>query len=192
MRAPIRRRTPRARIAAGFLVALLVESPAPVEAQTEPASPAAAAVAPAPRPAMPGSEEEAVLEAVQRLFEAMASRDTAAAGEALFLDGQLIAVPTDGAAPRVASHREFLQALGSASEPWLERMWDARVLVEGPIAVVWTPYDLHVGGRFSHCGLDALTMIRSEEGWKVAGGIYTFQVKDCPTSPLGPPRTDGR
>lgn len=192
MRKPIRRRTPRARIAAGFLVALLVASPAPVAAQTQPASPTAAAVTSAPRPAMPGSEEEAVLEAVQRLFDAMAARDTAAAREALFLDGQLIAVPPGGAPPRVASHREFLEALAAADEPWLERMWDALVLVEGLIAIVWTPYDLHVAERFSHCGVDALTMIRTEEGWKVAGGIYTLRVEDCPESPLGPLRSDGR
>lgn len=190
--------TPTARIAAGVLVAgaVLVAFPSGAAAQTTArtaaGSPAAAPVRGAPSPATPGSQEEAVLEAVQRLFDAMAARDTAAAREALFMNGQLIAVPPGEGAPRVASHREFLESLGAAEEPWHERMWDARVLVEGPIAVVWTPYDLHVGERFSHCGVDALTMIRTEEGWKVAGGIYTLRVEDCPAAPSAPPGSDGR
>ena len=70
----------------------------------------------------------------------------------------------------------------------LERMWDATVLVHGPLAQVWTPYDFHADGEFSHCGVDAFTLIKTSEGWRVSGVAYTVEPTGCEPSPLGPPR----
>jgi hypothetical protein len=66
-------------------------------------------------------------------------------------------------------------------------MWDARVKIHGPIAVVWTPYDFYRGGRFSHCGVDAFTLVRVAGGWRIATGTYTVEPAGCPASPLGRP-----
>ena len=48
-----------------------------------------------------------------------------------------------------------------------------------------TPYDFWIDGKFSHCGIDAFDLIKTEEGWKLAGGVYTIESK-CEPSPLGP------
>lgn len=134
------------------------------------------------------ADEEEVLATVQRLFDAMAARDPVAAGAVLLPEGQLVAVPEgEPGPPVVTSHREFLERLGAGEEPWVERMWEARARVHGPIAVVWTPYDFHRGEVFSHCGVDALTLVWTDEGWKISGGVYTVQQEACPASPLGPP-----
>jgi hypothetical protein len=65
-------------------------------------------------------------------------------------------------------------------------MWDPLVLVHGRIAVVWAPYDFHINGEFSHCGVDAFTLIKTENGWQIAGAAYTIEPKGCAASPLGP------
>jgi hypothetical protein len=53
--------------------------------------------------------------------------------------------------------------------------------------VVWTPYDFHIDGEFSHCGIDAFNMVRTDEGWKIASIVWTVERTGCENSPLGPP-----
>ncbi len=45
-------------------------------------------------------------------------------------------------------------------------------MLHGRIAVVWTPYDFHNDGELSHCGIDALSLLMTDEGWKIAGVTY--------------------
>ena len=45
------------------------------------------------------------------------------------------------------------------------------------IATVWTPYDFWIDGKFSHCGIDAFDLVKTDEGWKIAGGSYTLEDK---------------
>ena len=130
-----------------------------------------------------------VLAVVERLFEAMAERDAGLLADVLLPEGQLVVVqePPDGSVQTsVMSHRDFTALVASAGAPIIERYWDAEVLIHGPLAVVWTPYDLHVGDEFSHCGVNAFTLVRTDEGWRISGGSYTVEPEGCPPSPLGP------
>jgi ketosteroid isomerase-like protein len=78
-------------------------------------------------------------------------------------------------------------ARASGQPAYLERMWDPTVLVDGDLAVVWTPYDFWIGDQFSHCGTDVFTMMRTEDGWRLATIAYNV-VRDCQPSPLGLPQ----
>jgi hypothetical protein len=135
-------------------------------------------------------EKAAVVGAVQHLFDIMATNDTVAARRLLMPDGRFFAVEPgrggDGIV-RVMSHEAFIAALGEAREGWLERMWEPEVRVHGPIATVWTPYDFYRDGAFSHCGVDAVTLVRQEGEWRISGITYTMEREGCPPSPLGPP-----
>ena len=137
--------------------------------------------------AQPQSEEKAVVAVVQRLFDAMASRDSAAAHSVLIAEGRYFSVREDGAQVALggAAHREFAERLASGKEEMRERMWNPKVLIHGRIAVVWTPYDFHRNRKFSHCGVDAFNLIKTSEGWKIAGFVYTVEPAGCPESPLG-------
>jgi SAM-dependent methyltransferase len=79
------------------------------------------------------------------------------------------------------------ETFAAGTERLLERMWQPVVHVEGPLATLWAPYDFHVDGKRSHCGVDAVTLLRGDAGWRVAGITYTVQRADCAPSPLGPP-----
>jgi len=142
------------------------------------------------------SEKKAVLAAVQELFDAMKAGDAEKAAEVLVIEGQFLSVrpgeSEDATVIRAQSNEVFLDQLAGAENEWLERMWDAEVKIHGNLAMVWTPYDFHRDGEFSHCGIDALDLIKVDGTWKVAGGTYTVEPEGCDDSPLGPPGAEGK
>jgi len=132
-----------------------------------------------------------VIAAVQTLFDAMRTRDTVAIRAAFTPGAQLVSIrPVPGAPAR---HRTqtlaaFVTSIGSAPEELHERMWDPRVEIAGDIASLWAPYDFRRGASFSHCGHDAVHLVRTAEGWKIAGIAYTVITTGCvpPPGPLLP------
>jgi len=134
------------------------------------------------------TDRDAILAAVQKFFDTMTSKDVASARTVLVPDGRMFSV-VDGTAPptfRGRTLQEFLDMLPTYKETYRERFWNPDVRIQGPIAVVWTPYDFWIDGKFSHCGIDAFNLVKTPEGWKISGGIYTVQREGCAPSPLGP------
>ena len=77
----------------------------------------------------------------------------------------------------------------SSGSTMVERMFDSKVMVSGPIATVWTPYDFYTGGEFSHCGIDAVTLLHTQEGWRIMSLDWSRQQPpDCQLHPDGPPQ----
>jgi hypothetical protein len=134
-------------------------------------------------------DREAILATVQLFFDALAESDARLGREAVMLDGQYFRIREMGDSVDLSrtSHMQFLQNLEAGGNDFLERMWEPTVLQHGPMAVVWTPYDFHRGGELSHCGVDVFNLIRTNEGWRIAGIMYTVEPTGCPPSPLGPP-----
>ena len=134
------------------------------------------------------SDSATVIGVVQRFFDAMSHRDTASARATMVSGAQLISIAagSNAAAPRRESDSSFIARLATNKEGLLERMWSPRVRVEGDIAELWTSYDFHLGGKFSHCGIDAFTLLRTTKGWQIASIAYTVQRTRCVASPLGP------
>lgn len=72
--------------------------------------------------------------------------------------------------------------------PFTERGFDATVRVQDRVAVVWMPYDLYLGDKWSHCGVDVFTLMKRDGRWRVASLIYTIeQPPACRKHPTGPP-----
>jgi Domain of unknown function (DUF4440) len=129
--------------------------------------------------ASPAPDKNGAIATVQRLFDAMASHNTDAA-RALFTPGAtLVAIRANGAVSNSTSE-EFVAHVGTAKEPWLERMWNPKVLIHGGLAVVWADYDFHLNGRFSHCGVDSVTLVNISGAWKISGIAYTMETSGTP------------
>ena len=47
------------------------------------------------------------------------------------------------------------------------------VMIDGDVAIVWAPYSFEVDGALSHTGVDVFNLLRTEDGWKVTGGVYS-------------------
>ena len=132
-------------------------------------------------------EREAVLKVMQAFFDTMAAKDIDGARKILQPQGRFHAMRVRDGKPdvRAFSNEEYFADLKASKQAMRERMWNPEVRIHGLIASVWAPYDFWVDGKFSHCGIDAFDLIKTEEGWKIAGGSYTIESK-CEPSPLGP------
>ena len=135
-------------------------------------------------------DSAAVLSAAQTLLRSINTRDTSLARPLLLPGGVFVSIRqgAGGSTPRVQTHAEFLTSLPSGKEQLLERIWSPRVTVEGTLAEVRAPYDFHIDGKFSHCGVDVFTLVKATSGWLISGTSYTVQQTGCTPSPLGPPK----
>jgi hypothetical protein len=70
-----------------------------------------------------------------------------------------------------------------------ERGFRPEVRVNGGVAMVWYPYDLYLGDRWSHCGVDIFTLVRADGRWRIASMVWSAeQPPVCERHPDGPPR----
>jgi hypothetical protein len=133
-----------------------------------------------------GNEKKEVLRVVQQLFDAMASQDTLAARQTLMPDGQIYAVQDKGDSVQVGrrANLQFVRNLVNKERVIEERMREKEVKVElhKQLAMVWAPYDLWINKKFSHCGIDIFTLIKTNQGWKIASLVYTVEPQGCQTS----------
>lgn len=143
------------------------------------------AVAPLITHAQSTAERDAVLKAVQTFFETMTAKDIEGARKILMPQGRFHAIRMRDANIRSFSNEEYFADLQGMKQTLRERIWNPEVRVHGAIATVWTPYDFWIDGKLSHCGVDAFDLVKTDEGWKIAGGAYTIDDK-CEPSPLGP------
>ncbi len=128
-----------------------------------------------------------VLEVVTRLFDGMRSSDTSMVRTLFRPDAQLITTLMQNGQPSVRqdSLEVFLRSIGTVREEKLdERLKNERVFVDGTLAVVWTEYDLFLGTRFIHCGVDAFQLARVGERWQIVSLADTRRRDGCtPSAP---------
>jgi hypothetical protein len=133
------------------------------------------------------ADRDAVLKTVQAFFDTMTAKDVEGARKILQPQGRFHAMRMRDGKPdvRAFSNEEYFATLQAGEQKMRERMWNPEVRIHGLIATVVAPYDFWIDGKLSHCGTDAFDLIKTEEGWKLAGGVYTIENK-CEPSPLGP------
>jgi hypothetical protein len=54
-----------------------------------------------------------------------------------------------------------------------ERILNYSIQVDGAMAHVWTPYEFYVNNKFSHKGVNAFTLFKENEQWKIVYQIDT-------------------
>ncbi|MBL4663722.1 MAG: nuclear transport factor 2 family protein [Flavobacteriaceae bacterium] len=76
---------------------------------------------------------------------------------------------------------EFILAIANRPETdkWEERLLDYRVQIDGNLAHVWTPYEFWFNGNFSHCGANAFTLAKMDDGWKIIHLIDSRRKNSC-------------
>lgn len=140
-----------------------------------------------PAPALAQRDAEAVMAPVQALFDAMRARDSAAARAVFHPEARLVGTFTREGQPVVQANAidGFIQAIGRGHEEWNERIWDWEVRVADNLATVWTKYDFLLDGELSHCGVDAVQLVKTGEGWKIIQIADTRQREGCEGPPGG-------
>ena len=125
-------------------------------------------------------EEGAILAAVQGLFQALEARDASRLSLALREDATFTRVDVRGDTlkTKFVSGVDFIASVSGEGPPLIERMQDPIVHWSGDFADVWTAYTFHIGEELSHCGHDAIQLVRENGRWRTLGVVYTIDA--CP------------
>jgi hypothetical protein len=128
-----------------------------------------------------------VVAVVQRFFDGMTAKDSVASRAVLAKGAHLSSMRVGGTgAIRHQSDSAFIAQIATSKQKLVERMWNPSVRVSGDIATLMTPYDFHIDGKFSHCGIDIFDLLKTPTGWQIVSVVYTAQPQGCTPSPLGP------
>lgn len=129
------------------------------------------------------AEKSAIMKPITALFKGMNLGDSAMVHKAFTSDAFLAGISNkDGKAvlKKESSISGFLKAVGSPhKESWNEPIWDARIEVDGDLAQVWASYAFYVGKTFSHCGVDAFHLIKTDGEWRIFYLVDTRRKEGC-------------
>lgn len=126
-------------------------------------------------------EVAAVLDAVDRVLEAMAAGDVPTYTGLLTPDGMTYSQRLiDGQWNlRRRSNQEDIRLFASEKQVIAERYWQPTVLIRGPMAVVWAPYEFRIDGEISHCGVDVFEMLKIDGRWMMGNAMWTVEPEAC-------------
>lgn len=167
-------------------------TPVPTSPPTTP-TPTSTPSAPMPKsenqsfPPIAGTDQEQVIATVYRLFDAMRLSDTLMA-RPLFAPNCKLFTPVTNASGQTILNEEplssFMRAVGTPRKELLdERILKYKVDIDGPLAQVWADYNLYVGGKFVHCGIDVFHLFKSNDGWKIFELADTRRKTGCLADP---------
>ncbi len=132
---------------------------------------------------MAQSQDAAIRASVDKLFDGMRSGDSSGVRSVFIPQSTLTSVSTnakDSVMTHVSKTDDFVAAVGKPhTEKWDERIYDVKISVDGPMAIVWAPYKFYRGEAFSHCGVNVFTMIKTKSGWKINTITDTRRKTDC-------------
>lgn len=128
------------------------------------------------------SEKENVTKAIQQFFEGMRQGDSTLVRAVMAPQARLLTIiEKDGIVSlQEVSVEKFIQAVGSPHEEiWDERITAYDIKIDDRLASAWTPYQFYLGTNFSHCGVNAFQLYKSEEGWKIMEIADTRRKTGC-------------
>lgn len=82
------------------------------------------------------------------------------------------------------SNMEWVAPDMASAQRYRERYWSPTVLIRGPMALVWAPYEFRIDGQTSHCGIDVFSFSKIDGVWKVSNAMWTVEPGAC--AELGP------
>jgi hypothetical protein len=129
------------------------------------------------------AERANVLATVQKVFDAMRTRDTALLFQAFDSSAKLVRINRRANPPSVTltPTGQFGAALlrAPAGDVWNERIYEPEVRIDGDIAQVWAYYTFHRNATFSHCGVDAFMLAKVGATWKITQLADTQRTEGC-------------
>jgi putative lumazine-binding protein len=135
------------------------------------------------------ADRAAILATVQKVFDAMRTRDTALLSQAFDSSGKLVGVRPNATAVSLTAPSQFGAGImrAPAGDVWNERIFDPDVKIDGDVAQVWAYYTFHRNGTFTHCGVDAFMLVKVGATWKITQLADSRRTQGCThTEPLKP------
>ena len=125
------------------------------------------------------NEEKEVLDVVTSFFTYFEKQDTLALMKIFMKESHDYYVREDGGKV-ISGGRSSLFFKFSADQVMKEKLRGSpEVNIHNRLATVWAPYDFWVNDKIHHCGVDAFTLIKTREGWKIASIGFTVENDKC-------------
>jgi hypothetical protein len=127
--------------------------------------------------------EDSAYAVVTKLFDAMRARDTSAMRAAFVPNASMQALRPDSV--RFEAVDGWIAGIGRAPAGVLldERLANPVVHVDGYLASIWVDYWFFMGDRFSHCGVDAVQLVRQGGQWRIFSIVDTRRTTGCAPAP---------
>ena len=130
------------------------------------------------------TEEDSVKATVNRLFEGMKNADTTVL-KSVFTDSPILQTIATNKKKQVYIKMDkvgdFVKFIGDQKPGQAdERIEFGAIRIDGPLAMVWAPYQFYYKGKFHHCGVNSFQLVKLDDGWKIQYLIDTRR-KDCDT-----------
>jgi hypothetical protein len=125
----------------------------------------------------------------QRFLDAVRVKDENGLRSLVDATARVVSTASDKGAPVVRSITlaEFINSVMNPAQPfdkpWDERMWNAKVLQDGNLALVWTSFDFRQEQEVKYCGVLAIQMVRSAAGWRISQVAESQRSPPCPGQP---------
>lgn len=131
----------------------------------------------------------AILAVVDSAMARISHNDFAGLAALMIDEGMTYRVASAGDPMRYGADSREATAKVVPQQKLTERGFGAEVRISGRLATVWLPYDFHVDGKWSHCGVDIFTMLKVGAQWRIAVLAWTVeQPPACKPHPDGPPQ----
>ena len=129
-----------------------------------------------------GDEESAIKKTINNLFTGMKTGDSTLTRTA-FAPAVIMQTITNKEGKtgiRTESVNDFIKFIGTPhQEKYDERIVFTKILIDGPLASVWTDYKFYLGEKFSHCGVNSFQLVKGDKGWQIVYIIDTRRKEGC-------------
>ncbi len=128
------------------------------------------------------STEDSVKATINQLFTAMKNADSSLLMNA-FADSAVMQTIGSRAGKviirneKVSSFAQQIKTLPKGAAD--ERITFQTILIDGPLALVWTPYQFYYQEKLSHCGVNSFHLVRIDGQWKIQYLIDTRRREPC-------------
>ena len=127
--------------------------------------------------------EDSVKAVVNNLFTAMKNSDsillkTCFAEKSIL---QTIIKNKEGmASVKDESLNEFVVSVSTSPKGSLDEQIVFDIIrIDGPLAIVWTPYNFYYNGKFLHCGVNSFQLVKVSGEWKIQYLVDTRRKMGC-------------
>nr|WP_315232112.1 nuclear transport factor 2 family protein [uncultured Flavobacterium sp.] len=123
------------------------------------------------------AQNQEIQKVVDTFFEAFHAKDTLKL-QALCEDTMILQSISENAKGTKLSNEKpqvFFKSIASipAELKFQEKILSYSIQVDGSMAHAWTPYEFYVNGKLSHKGVNAFTLFKKDNSWKIVHLIDT-------------------
>ena len=127
--------------------------------------------------------EDSVKAVVNNLFTAMKNSDSVLL-KTCFADKSILQTITKNKEGIIAVKDESLNEFAASISTQPKGSLDEQIVfdvvkIDGPLAIVWTPYNFYYNGKFLHCGVNSFQLVRIGGEWKIQYLIDTRRKVGC-------------